>query len=155
MVKKSAPEIYLTPISDGTVLDHLPKGTALKLLKLLNLELHDDAITIAMNVPSKKVGRKDLIFIEGKHLTEKEIEKIALIARNATLNLIKNSKVSSKKTIELSGQCIGTIKCFNPNCITNFEEIETRFSIKKTPLKAQCFYCEKEMNEKEIGQNIK
>lgn len=155
MAKIEKPEMYLTPISHGTVIDHLPKGTALKILKLLNLELHDDAVTIGMNVPSKKLGRKDLVFIEGKKLQEKEIEKIGLIAKNSTLNLIEKSKVARKQIIELPDNAIGTIKCFNPNCITNAEEIETKFSIDKRKMAAKCHYCEKEMDSKEIIQNIK
>ena len=155
MKETKKPENYLTPIAEGTVLDHLPTGTALKILKLLNLELHDDAITIGMNVPSQKMNRKDLIFIEGKKLNEKEIEKIGLIAKNSTMNLIEKSKVVKKQLIELPEKASGTIKCFNPNCITNAEELETKFSIDRKKMIAKCHYCEKEMNAKEISQNIK
>ena len=147
-------DIRLTPISDGTVLDHLKVGSALKILELLKLE-NQHAITLAINTESGKLGRKDLVFIEGKELSAEEINKIALIARGATLNIIKNSNVSSKSRIELPKSVNGAIKCINPNCITNAESIATKFSISDAPLRAKCHYCEREMNESEIFNSVK
>ncbi len=147
-------DIRLTPISNGTVLDHLKVGSALKILELLKLG-HKNAITLAINTESGKMVRKDLVFIEGKELTPEEINKIALIARGATLNIIKESNVSSKSKIEIPEFVNGTIKCVNPNCITNAEIIATKFSISAPPLKAKCYYCEREMNESEIFNSVK
>lgn len=147
-------DIRLTPISNGTVLDHLKVGSALKILDLLKLG-HQHAITLAINTESGKMGRKDLLFIEGKELTPEEINKIALIARGATLNIIKDSNVASKNKIELPKFVNGTIKCVNPNCITNSEGIATKFSISASPPKAKCHYCEREMNESEIFNSVK
>ena len=148
-------DIRLMPISNGTVLDHLKVGSALKILELLKLG-HQHAITLAINTESGKMGRKDLVFIDGKELTPEEINKIALIAKGATLNIIKNSNVASKSKIEVPKSVNGTIKCINPNCITNAESIATKFSISESPaLKAKCFYCEREMNESEIFNSVK
>lgn len=146
--------IRLTPISSGTVLDHLPVGTALKILEILNLG-YEGAVTIAINTESKKLVRKDLIFIDKKVLNSMEIEKIGLIARGATLNIIEDSAVMKKEKIALPKQATGILACINPNCITNFEGFPTKFSIQEKPLQAKCFYCEKTMGKKEIFEKIR
>jgi aspartate carbamoyltransferase regulatory subunit len=148
-------DIRLTPIKNGTVLDHLPVGTALKILEILQLSKPEKAVTIAINTESKKMGRKDLVFLEGKELKKSEIEKIGLLARGATMNLIKASEVKSKTAIELPEKAIGIIKCMNPKCISPIEGLETKFFILQKPLRAKCFYCEKTMGEKEIANAIK
>lgn len=147
--------IKLTPIANGTVLDHLPVGSALRILEILGLGNFNSAVTIAINTESKSRGKKDLIFIEGKELNEKEIDKIGLIATGATLNIIKDSEVKKKQKIEMPDHANGLIQCMNPKCITSVEDLPTRFLIKKDPLKAKCAYCEKEMAEKEIFRAIK
>ena len=146
--------VRLTPISNGSVLDHLPRKTALKILGILNLD-YDSAVTVAVNTESKKMGKKDLIFIEKKFLNNSEIEKIGLIAEGATLNIIENSIVKKKEKISLPQRVVGVLECLNPNCITNFESIPTKFLISENPLQAKCYYCEKSMNEKEIFEKIK
>ncbi len=146
--------VRLTPISNGTVLDHLPAKTALKVLEILNLD-YDSAVTIAINTESKISGRKDLVFIEKKFLSHHEIEKIGMIAKGATLNIIENSEVKKKEKISVPTKVEGLLSCINPNCITNFESILTKFSIRESPLEAKCFYCEKTMNEKEIFEKIR
>ncbi|MDD5163247.1 MAG: aspartate carbamoyltransferase regulatory subunit [Candidatus ainarchaeum sp.] len=148
-------DIRLTPIKNGTVLDHLPVGTALKILEALQLSKPEKAVTIAINTESKRMGKKDLVFIEGKELTKSETEKIGLLAKGATINLIQNSEVKNKTTIELPEKAIGIIKCLNPKCISTIEGLETRFCIEQEPLRAKCFYCEKTMHEKEIANAIK
>ncbi|MFH1587378.1 MAG: aspartate carbamoyltransferase regulatory subunit [Candidatus Diapherotrites archaeon] len=146
-------EIKVTPIKNGTVIDHLPAGTALRVLRFLKLK--NNPITIAMNVESKKQGKKDIIFIEDKFLGEKEFAKIALIGKGATMNIIKNHEVKSKGKIEIRDFAEGIIKCINPNCISNAESIKTKFVIKDKPLKAVCYYCQKTMDELEIIESIK
>ena len=73
---KAQKKIYINPINEGTAIDHLKPGTALKTLSVLNMQ--DSAITAAMNVESRKMGRKDLIFIDGKKLNEREENKVVL-----------------------------------------------------------------------------
>ena len=86
---------YLTPIKEGTAIDHLPVGSALRILELLKVE--DNAVTLATNVWSEKFGKKDLMFIENKKLNAEELEKISLLARGGTLNIIEREKVTSKE----------------------------------------------------------
>ena len=147
-------DIRLVPISSGTVIDHLPVGTAQRIVKILGLEKPENAITLAINTESKTLGRKDLIFIEGKELSSEEIGKIGFLAEGATLNIISNSEVKKKVKIAMPDQADGLIKCMNPKCVSVIENLPSKFKISKKPLKAKCRYCEKEMGEKEIFDAI-
>jgi aspartate carbamoyltransferase regulatory subunit len=148
-------DIRLMPISNGTVLDHLPVGAALKIIEILGLDRPKDTVTIAINTESRRMGRKDLVFIEGKALSKEEIEKIALIAAGGTINIIKGKGVKKKEKIRLPKQASGLIKCINPKCISNVESLPTKFSLTENPLKAKCYYCEKTISAEEIMQAIK
>ena len=146
-------EIRISPIRSGTAIDHLRPGAAYKILEVL--DLREYAVTAGMNVESRKMGRKDLIFIEGKELSESELDKIALIGRGATINVICNSEIKKKSKLEYPGKAEGIMKCINPKCITNTEKIPTKFTIKTAPLEAKCFYCETRMGEPDIISSIK
>ena len=143
--------VRLNPISNGTVIDHLPVGTAPKILQILKLTF-EEPIMMAVNIDSKKKGKKDLIFIEGKELNEKEAQKLALIAEGSTWNIIKNKRVVSKKDIGLSKEQTGVIQCNNPKCITNHETIESKFRIENN--NGKCNYCEREMSMEEIIKSL-
>ena len=146
-------DIRLTPISDGTAIDHLKPFTALKILQVLGHN-YDSATTIAVNTESERLGKKDLIFIENKLLEEKDLAKIALIAQGATVNIVREQKVVEKSVIDLPKKVVGTLQCMNPKCITRVEPMQTKFAISENPIEAHCFYCEKSMNEKEIFDNV-
>ena len=148
-------DIRLIPIANGTVLDHLPVGIALRIIEILGLDESHSAVTLAINTESKRLGKKDLVFIEGKELSKEETDKIGLIAAGATLNLIKGSGVRKKEKITMPDHADGLIRCMNPKCITTIEKLPTKFSIRKKPLRAKCEYCEKEMSEQEIFKAIK
>ena len=141
-------KILLTPIQSGTAIDHLNPGTAIKVLEVL--ELAGNRVSAGMNVESKKMGKKDLIFIEGKKLSDEEVSKIALLGHGATINIIENSRVVRKEKIEVPHEVKRIIRCINPLCITNKEGVATRFSVNTSPISAKCFYCETNMTEREI-----
>ncbi len=145
-------KITLNPLSEGTAIDHLNPGTAVRVLEVLGIE--GFRISAGMNVESHKMGKKDLIFIDGKKLSEAEINKIAIVGRGATINIIEASKVVKKVKITIPSQVSGIIKCINPMCVTNKENVATNFSIKPHHLTAKCFYCETTMNEREIVNSI-
>ena len=140
-------ELKVQPIKDGTVIDHIPPGNALKVLKILGLteKMPESVISIAINVVGKR-GKKDIVKIENRELKAEEVDKIALIAPNATINIIRNYEVVEKRRVEVPNEIVGIVKCSNPNCITNGKEpIKTRFVVKsKHPLKIKCYYCERE-----------
>ncbi len=148
-----AKDIRITPIKNGTAIDHLAFGSAYSILRVFNLSNY--TVTIGIGVESRKMGRKDIIFIEGKELNEKELNKIAILGRGATINTIKNSEITKKFQLEYPDKVEGIIKCINPKCVTNYEKMETRFSIKKSPLEAKCHYCETRMSEQDIINSIK
>lgn len=140
-------------IEYGTVIDHIPHGKALKALEVLGLttKTTEHIMTVGMNLESKKHGHKDVVKIEGKELTDKEVNKLAMLAPTATINIIRNHSVFKKMTVEVPKEIVGILRCSNPNCITNHLTTPTKFvSIKKHPLTIKCWYCERAMVGDEI-----
>jgi aspartate carbamoyltransferase regulatory subunit len=146
----------VTPIGNGTAIDHIQPGVGLTIVEVLGMTSQHSA-AIALNTESKKMKekRKDLILMENRFLTEEELNKIRLLARGATVNTIKNYKVEKKEMLDLPEKVEGILQCINPVCISNHENLKTKFSIKKNPVKAKCFYCETSMDEHEIKKYIK
>ena len=139
-------ELRVTPIKNGTVIDHITAGYALKVLHVLQIpESTTSVVSILMNVMGKK-GKKDIVKIENRELDPKELDKIALIAPNATINIIREYEVVKKHKVELPNEVIGIAKCSNPTCISNSHEpVESRFHvIGKDPPRIKCYYCERE-----------
>jgi len=153
MVKKLEKGLYLKPVEKGTAIDHLPGGTALKILKVVGEG--DGAVTLAIRVPSHKMGIKDLVFIENRFLNEEELSKVALVSKDATVNLIEANEVKKKVTLSIPKEVTGILECINPKCISNIEGIPGKFAITDNPLTAKCYYCEKKMNKEEISSRIK
>jgi aspartate carbamoyltransferase regulatory subunit len=151
-------ELLVRKIRDGTVIDHIPAGRALDVLKILGLSGKEGStIAIVMNVPSKKLGRKDIVKVEGKFLEPKEVDEIALIAPTATINIVKDFRVLEKRRVQVPGEIKGLLRCPNPNCITNTkrEPIETKFKLVSiTPLKLKCYYCEDIVTEEQVIQQL-
>lgn len=146
-------DIRVKKIKNGTVIDHIPAGQALNVMKILGItkEYPKTTVTVAMNVPSGKVGLKDIVKVEGKELDAEELDKIALIASDTTINIIRNYDVVEKKKVSIPDAIEGVLKCGNPNCITNYENMSSRFSIEnKIPIKLRCIYCERSMAEDEV-----
>jgi len=134
-------------IKDGVVIDHIPAGKSLEVLRILGIDqTFPGIITLAMNVPSSQMQRKDLLKIENRDLNPDELHKIALVAPNATINNIKDYKVVRKEKVKLPKVLVGIVPCPNPNCITNNskEHVKTHFQvIHRSPLRLRCKYCER------------
>lgn len=138
-------------ISQGTVIDHIPHWKAYKVIKILNLVGNTNLITVGFGLDSKDLGKKDILKIENKELNEKELNKIALVAKNATINIIEHSNVKKKFKVSLPDKMENLVKCVNLNCITRHEEVPSVFySVTKDPIKIQCHYCETMINEEDI-----
>ncbi len=91
------------------------------------------------------MGRKDIVKVEDLELKSGEVDKIALIAPNATINIIRDSEVIAKHKVYLPGTIEGIIKCANPNCISNAkrEPVISKFvTVSENPPRFRCFYCE-------------
>ncbi len=133
--------ITVEKISNGTVIDHICGGKGKKVLSLLGInENYPHRVALMMNVPSKKLGKKDIVKIEGIFVDVENANLIALITPHATINIIKNEKVEKKFVAELPEK-LSIGKCPNPNCITNFEHEFEEF-IKSNEL-YRCSYCER------------
>ncbi len=146
-------ELRVKKIKNGTVIDHIKAGKGKKVLDILGLENDFTKVTaLLINVPSKRVERKDIVKIENKTLKKEEVDKIALIAPNATWNVIKNYKVVIKNRIEIPDELDGILKCPNPKCVTNMDEpVKSKFKVEeREPIKLRCQYCERLIDLKDV-----
>ena len=137
-------ELKVTAIENGTVIDHIPTQSVFQVIKILNLSEYKNQLLIGTNLESRKMGKKGIVKVSNKYFKSDEINKIALVAASATLIVIKKFNVVEKKNVEVPEHVEKIVKCFNPNCITNHEDVPTRFTvIDKNDLKLRCHYCEK------------
>lgn len=136
--------LEVSAIENGTVIDHIPPKALFKVIAILGLDKIDNQMTLGSNLQSKKLGKKAIVKLSEIFFPDKDINKIALVAPQAKLNIIKNYKVIEKKVVEIPDDIIGIVKCMNPKCITNSEKIVTRFKVvSKNEVKLKCYYCEK------------
>ena len=147
MANENKRELVVSAIENGTVIDHIPAGEVYKVVKILNLDMYEDEVLIGTNLSSKKYGKKGIIKVKNKFFAETDVNKVALIAPNATLIIIRDYEVVEKRHLSIPDTIKQIVKCINPNCITNIEDnIETNFRVvDNEPLKLQCHYCEKTM----------
>jgi aspartate carbamoyltransferase regulatory subunit len=143
-------ELKVQPIRNGTVIDHITPGTAIKVLRILGLprEGATSTVTAAINVPSPKTGaRKDIVKIEDRELDTTELNKIALIAPKATINIIREYEVVRKELVHLPEKVSNLLRCPNSNCITNHEPVQTQFWVlgEAVPVRLKCMYCDHEV----------
>ncbi len=150
------PELKIEVIPEGTVIDHIPAGKWLKVIEILGLtKPNGGTLLIASNVPSKKLGRKDIVKVEGRYLSEEEVNKITLIAPSATVNIVKDYKITEKFRVGIPEEIFDILRCPNPNCISNREYVKSRFHVvSKEPLKLRCHYCERTIEGDEIPGNL-
>lgn len=136
--------LSVSAIKEGTVIDHIPANCASRIILLLNLTSQDKQVTVGFNLPSKSMKRKDLIKVEGREITEQEGQRIAVFAPNATVVIIKNYVIVKKFIVETPREIHNIFICPNPQCVTNYEQSETRFTVFRngTFLSLRCVYCE-------------
>ncbi len=150
---QSRQELYVRKIKDGTVIDHITPGFALDVLKILGINGKDgEVVSAAINVESKQLHHKDIVKIQNRELKPSEVDKIALIAPNATINIIRNFDLTSKKAVELPSSIRGIIKCDNPSCISNSREpVEPRFAVdRREPIRVRCYFCSHVMERDDV-----
>ncbi len=137
-------EVRVSKIKDGTVIDHISSGYALDVVKILGITGHEcQVVTIAINVPSEHLRAKDIVKIEGRALNRKEVNRIALVAPRATINIIREYIVVEKQEVKLPKVIDDIVKCINPTCISNSNEpVSPRFLVEsEEPLLLRCHYC--------------
>ena len=144
-------QLSVSAIKEGTVIDHVPASVLFKVVSILNLEKLDTMITIGNSLGSEKLGKKGIIKLSKVYFEDNDINKIALVAPCAKLNIIRNYEVVEKRVVAIPDEITGIAKCVNPKCVTNNEKVITRFEvISKSDVKLKCHYCEKITNQNNI-----
>ena len=145
-------ELNVSALENGTVLDHIPAENVYKALDVLGLKDIENQITIGINLNSKLYGHKGIIKIADRFVADEELNKLALLAPNATVNIIRDFKVVEKKKLEMPEEIVGIAHCMNPKCVTNHQPITTRFRplVKDGRIQLLCHYCEKITDTKKL-----
>ncbi|MBQ7580053.1 MAG: aspartate carbamoyltransferase regulatory subunit [Clostridia bacterium] len=133
-------------ILNGVVIDHIEAGSGMRLYDLLGLDEVDVSVAIIKNVTSRKMGKKDIIKIDGE--VPIDFDLIGFVDPEATLNIIKDGKLMEKKRIDMPLELRNVIKCKNPRCITSCEqELPHVFKLTDKDNKVyRCIYCETKAN---------
>jgi aspartate carbamoyltransferase regulatory subunit len=148
----SKTELNVSALKNGTVIDHIAQGQVERVLYILNLSSYEDQIYFGANLDSKKFGKKGIIKVSNKFFEPEEINKIALVSPTATIIEIRDYEVVKKEHVAIPREIKGFVKCINPNCITNHEEIPTHFDVwnEKDEIFLKCRYCEKNTTKASI-----
>jgi aspartate carbamoyltransferase regulatory subunit len=137
-------QLNVSAIENGTVIDHIPAKSLFNVISILGLHKFDNLITFGTNMESQRFGKKAIIKIADKYFEKDEINRIAIAAPLAKLNIIKNYEVIEKRVVEVPDNIEGIVKCVNPKCITNVEAVTQKFQvIDKKNVSLKCHYCEK------------
>ncbi|MGM0399602.1 MAG: aspartate carbamoyltransferase regulatory subunit [Halobacteriota archaeon] len=135
-------ELRVSKIQNGTVIDHVTGGEALHVLAIIGIDgSGGEAVSLGMNVPSDRMGKKDIVKVEGRELSQSEVDVLSLIAPDATINIIREYEVTEKHRVERPEAVTGVLECPNANCITNAgEPVETQFAVLNDGVR--CEYCD-------------
>lgn len=140
-------ELAVAALRHGTVIDRIPSNMLFNAVRILDLENTTHALTIGNNLSSAHLGTKGIIKVADVEFPEETLNRIALIAPNAKINVIRNYEVVEKRRVSLPDQIVGIVKCANPKCITNNEPMATRFDVTdRKDVTIRCCYC---------GQSVK
>lgn len=144
--------LSVAAIKNGTVIDHITAGQGLSIVNLLRLSHNHQQVTIGLNLPSKNMGYKDLVKVEGQELTKNDVDRVAILAPTATINIIKGYDVTKKFKVTVPEKIKGLFTCPNPVCITNHEAMTTLFTTiqNKKDLQLRCEFCEKIFSRAEL-----
>lgn len=134
--------MHIDEIINGIVIDHIAAGKSMEIYKLLNLDALQCSIAIIKNVPSKKMGKKDIIKID--EALDVNLDALGYIDNGITINTIENGVKTNKRHCELPERITNIVKCKNPRCITSTEqEIDHIFRLTDRENKVyRCIYCE-------------
>lgn len=151
--ERDQPQQQVAALRHGTVVDHLNPGMALKAVEALGTARlgAQGAALLGMHLASGKLGHKDILKLENVELTDAEVAMLAIFGPQATVSWIHDFHVVRKVQVELPAVIVGTLRCPNPNCITNHEKIASRFDVEtRRPIQVRCRYCERRISEREF-----
>lgn len=148
--------LSVSAIKNGTVIDHIPAGQAIKIIRLLNIIDNKYRATIGLNLTSKSMRLKDLIKIENRFLSTTEANEITVFAPEATINIIENFEVTKKVNTELPKTINNILICPNKNCISHSEPVTSSFYIEEVhkSVKLQCKYCETQFDRDQLREHV-
>jgi aspartate carbamoyltransferase regulatory subunit len=132
-------KLVVEAILNGTVIDHIPAERTLQLVSLLTSK--DDCYFLGVNLQSTSVGKKGIVKIQDKILEERELQILAALAPNATVNVIENYRIIEKKVLTVPKDVINLFICPNSRCVSNHENVGTRFVLGAS--EHRCGYCER------------
>ena len=135
--------LNISGIKEGVVLDHIHAGKSMEIYKYLGLGKLDCTVAIIKNARSSKMGRKDIIKIEGL-LNSLDLDILGYIDHNITVNIIKDNKIVEKRELKLPKKLVNVIHCKNPRCITSTEQELPHIFYLADPEKEvyRCQYCD-------------
>lgn len=138
-------ELAVAALRNGTVIDHIPSEALFDAVRFLGLEQLDKAVTIGYNLASAKLGRKGIIKVADTFFDDSVLDRIAIIAPTAVVNIIRDYEVKEKRRVQLPETLVDIVRCNNPKCITNNEPMSTRFDVLTTgdssEVRLRCHYC--------------
>jgi aspartate carbamoyltransferase regulatory subunit len=144
-------ELKITPIKNGTVIDHIADGIALEVLRIIGVQTLDkeSTVSVALHVRSGKLGWKDIVKVENMELSSRKVNAIALITPSATISIIRDFKVRDKRVVDLPDRIVGVLRCPNLNCISNqVEPVESEFAVvERRPVVLTCAFCERRVDD--------
>lgn len=146
------PALFIPAIENGSVIDHIPVGLGIKVIRLLQLENPSFTVTLAMRLHSQRLGFKDLVKIDTLALSEGQAHTLALFAPHGTINIIKNFKIEKKMKATLPHSVKEILICPNRHCISRHEQCLSHFFVKehKQKIYLTCKYCQKDFLRDEI-----
>ncbi len=135
-------ELRVSKIEDGTVIDHITGGQALNVLAILGIDGGSgEEVSVGMNVPSDRLGRKDIVKVEDRELSQNEVDVLSLIAPAATINIVRGFDVVEKHRVSRPEEVTGVLSCPNANCITTESEpVDSHFEVLEEGVR--CTYCD-------------
>ena len=142
--------LNISGLSEGIVLDHIKAGKSLDIYYQLGLNKLDSQIAIIKNAHSQKMGRKDIIKVEGDVLDRIDLDVLGYIDHSITVNIIRDSKIVEKRVLRLPKQIINVIHCKNPRCITSIEQELPHIFYLSDPEREiyRCRYCDERYTDK-------
>ncbi|MBC8489339.1 MAG: aspartate carbamoyltransferase regulatory subunit [Bacteroidetes bacterium] len=145
-------QLVVSAIKNGTVIDHIPARLLFNVIDILGLSHLENQITFGTNLESEKLGKKAIIKLSEVFFRKDDLDRIALVAPQAKINIIRDYEVVEKKVVEVPDIIEDIVKCVNPQCITNNQVVMTKFVvINKQPVTLKCHYCEKITNHNNLS----
>ncbi len=158
---KESETLKVPKIARGTVIDHINAGCAFEIARILRLDrlsAEGNPVSLVTNLSSHKYGRKDIIKIENTELSKKEVEAIALVSQNASINIIRDFKVAEKFKPKVPSRIVGLVRCMDPECASNIpnEPIQPVFLVESEvpKLRLRCEYCDGILDSEDIAKQL-